>query len=53
MTLSELEENDEVFEVGGIMFVVNKNLLKRISPVKIDYKVKLTERGFDIKFGNN
>lgn len=52
MTLSELNDDDEIFEVGGIMFVVDKNLIKRISPVKIDYKVKLTERGFVISFGN-
>lgn len=52
MTLSELNDDDEIFEVGGIIFVVDKNLIKRIRPVKIDYKVKLTERGFSISFGN-
>lgn len=52
MTPSELKENDEVYEIGGVMFVVNKNLMKKINPVKVDYKVRLTERGFVISFGN-
>jgi len=53
LTLSELnDDEDEIFEIGGIIFVVDKNLMKRISPVKVDYKVKLTGRGFVISCGN-
>lgn len=53
LTLSELKDNDEVFEIGGITFVVDENLIKEICPIKIDYKVRLTERGFAIRCSGN
>ncbi|GBF32484.1 hypothetical protein DCCM_0680 [Desulfocucumis palustris] len=52
LTLDELNDNDEVFQIGGLTFVVEKGLMKKISPVKVDYKVKFSERGFAITFGN-
>ncbi|ATW26174.1 hypothetical protein [Candidatus Formimonas warabiya] len=52
MTPSDVMEDDEVFEISEITFVVERKLWKRICPVKIDYQVKLHERGFVITSGS-
>ncbi|WP_207655612.1 hypothetical protein [Desulfocucumis palustris] len=52
MTLDELNDNDEVFQVEGLTFVAKKGLMEKISPVKIDYKVNFFEKGFVIAFGS-
>lgn len=52
MTPSEIKEDDEIIEFGGITFVVHEKLMRRISPVKIDYKVKPSESGFVITSGS-
>ncbi|XWX63659.1 hypothetical protein AusDCA_3770 [Desulfitobacterium sp. AusDCA] len=48
LTLSELKDNDEIIEVGDIMFVIDRNLRKKIKSIKVDYKRTFRERGFVI-----
>lgn len=44
MALDELKENDEIFEVGGHKYVIEKELLAQATPITIDF----TEMGFKI-----
>jgi len=37
MTLDEPQEDDETFHDGGLTFLMNKQLLEQVKPVKIDY----------------
>ncbi|SHN81945.1 hypothetical protein [Desulfitobacterium chlororespirans] len=53
MILSEVKENDEILEIGGITFVVDKKFMRVVTPIKVDYKIKITGRGFVITYGEN
>jgi len=44
MALDELKETDDVYEVEGIKYVVDKEFLKQATPIKVDFK----EVGFSI-----
>lgn len=44
MALDEKKDNDDVFEINGVEFVIEKNLLVEAQPIKIDY----LETGFTI-----
>ncbi len=44
MALDELKENDEVFEVGGHKYVIEKELLAQATPITVDFN----ETGFKI-----
>ena len=37
MALDELQENDEVFKEKGFTFMINKDLLEEVKPIKVDY----------------
>ena len=37
MALDESNDNDEVFDVEGFSYIVNKNLLEKASPIKVDF----------------
>jgi Fe-S cluster assembly iron-binding protein IscA len=37
MTLDEHQENDETFHDGGLTFLIDKQLLEDVQPIKIDY----------------
>jgi len=45
MALDESKENDEIFEVGGHKYIIEKDLLAQAAPVTIDF----TEMGFKIE----
>jgi Fe-S cluster assembly iron-binding protein IscA len=47
MALDEPKENDEVFEVDGFQYLVNKDFLQRAQPIKIDFLV----HGFKLDCG--
>ncbi len=44
MSLDEIKENDEIFEVAGVQYVIEKDLLAQAAPVTVDY----TETGFKV-----
>ncbi len=44
MALDESKNDDEVFEVDGYRYVINKELLAEAAPVVVDF----TEMGFKI-----
>ncbi len=44
MALDEPKENDEVFEVGGHKYVIEKELLAQATPITVDFN----EMGFKI-----
>ncbi len=44
MSLDETKENDEIFEVGGHQYVIEKGLLAEATPITVDF----TETGFKI-----
>jgi Fe-S cluster assembly iron-binding protein IscA len=48
MALDELRENDESFENSGISYVIEKNLLEKVQPVKVDYVSSAFGSGFKI-----
>jgi Fe-S cluster assembly iron-binding protein IscA len=48
MALDELRDDDEVFDNSGITYVVEKNLLNQIQPIKVDYVSSVMGSGFSI-----
>lgn len=51
MALDEPEENDERLEKDGLSFVINKQLLEDIKPVKVDFVE--TDRGSGFYISSN
>lgn len=47
MALDEPNDNDLVYDIDGFQYVVNKEFIDQIKPVKVDFK----EYGFDISAG--
>jgi iron-sulfur cluster assembly protein len=37
MALDELKDTDEVFDIDGFQFVVDKEFLKEAEPIKVDF----------------
>ena len=37
MALDELQEGDEVFKEKGFTFMINKQLLDEVQPIKVDF----------------
>jgi len=37
MALDELQENDEVFKEKGLTFMINRDLLEEVKPIKVDF----------------
>jgi Fe-S cluster assembly iron-binding protein IscA len=37
MALDELKDDDEKFDNGGVTFLVNKELLEQVKPIKVDF----------------
>lgn len=37
LALDEPQDNDELFKEKGLTFMINKELLERVKPVKVDY----------------
>ena len=55
MALDEPNVNDDVYEVDGFKYVVNKEFMDKVSPIKIDfalYGFKL-DCGIDFSTGCN
>ena len=44
MALDESKDNDEIFEVAGHKYIIEKELLEKVAPVTVDF----TEVGFRI-----
>lgn len=51
MALDESNENDSVFENGGLTFIIEKALLEKAQPIEIDYLVTDKGEGFSINTG--
>ncbi len=39
MALDEPRDTDDVFEVDGFKYIVNKEFMERAKPIKVDYQV--------------
>ena len=48
MALDEPRENDKVFELGGITYVVETGLLEQMSPMTVDFLDDGARCGFSI-----
>lgn len=48
MALDESREGDEIFQEDGITYVVEKDLLERVKPIKVDYVTSAFGSGFNI-----
>ena len=48
MALDELRDEDESFDSEGITYVVNKELLTQVKPIKVDYVSSAMGAGFSI-----
>ncbi len=44
MALDEPKETDDVFEINGLKYLVNKDLLGKAKPIKVDFQ----QMGFKI-----
>jgi Fe-S cluster assembly iron-binding protein IscA len=49
MALDEPGENDEAFESSGISYIIAKDLLDKVQPVKVDYVSSAYGAGFKIE----
>lgn len=45
MSLDETKDNDEIFDVGGYQYIIDKELLEKAAPITVDF----TEVGFKIE----
>ncbi|HPC47772.1 MAG TPA: IscA/HesB family protein [Deltaproteobacteria bacterium] len=51
MALDQAGETDEIFEIGGHTYLVEKELLEQAKPIKVDYIVTSQGEGFIITTG--
>ena len=49
MALDEQKENDEVFTVKDVTFLVENNLFERVKPIRIGYTHSTLGSGFTLK----
>ena len=47
MALDEPNDNDELFEIDGFKYIVNKEFMEKAQPIKIDFQ----EIGFKLTSG--
>ena len=52
MVPDEPQEDDTVFNERGLTFVIKKDLLEEIKPVKVDFVTTPMGEGFHISTGN-
>ncbi|HNQ47571.1 MAG TPA: hypothetical protein PK125_10390 [Syntrophorhabdus sp.] len=48
MALDEPKENDEVFNEGGLTFLVNKDLLNSVKPINVEFIETSNGSGFSV-----
>jgi len=48
MALDESRDEDAIFDVEGLTYVIEKGLFERINPVKVDYVESPMGSGFSI-----
>ncbi|MFZ0450257.1 MAG: hypothetical protein WAL98_13545 [Desulfatiglandaceae bacterium] len=53
MALDELRDADESFDSEGITYVVDKELLEKVKPIKVDYTASAMGEGFSISSSMN
>jgi iron-sulfur cluster assembly protein len=51
MALDEPQDNDQTFEEDGLTFLIDKDLLERVKPVKVEFVE--TERGSGYSVSSN
>ncbi len=49
MALDEPKENDQVFEEGGLTFLVNRTLLEQVKPITVDFVENAVGSGFRLQ----
>ena len=47
MALDEPKDTDDVFEIDGFKYIVNKEFMEKVKPIKVDF----TEMGFKLNCG--
>ena len=52
LTLDELKDHDEVFEIDGITLVIDRYVLKKVKPIDISFEIKEGASGFVVS-GNS
>jgi Fe-S cluster assembly iron-binding protein IscA len=54
LTLDELpNKNDEVFEINGITYAIDKYVLKKVNSVNINFETKDGKSGFVVSGGRS
>ncbi len=51
MALDEQRDNDEIYEVEGFQYLVDKEFLEKAQPIKVDYIVNGFKLDCGIDFG--
>ena len=52
LTLDELKDHDEIFEIDGITCVIDRYVLKKVRPIDINFEIKEGASGFVVS-GNS
>ena len=50
MVLDEPKENDERFDDRGLTYLIDKDLLESVKPIRVDYVSSVLGSGFDISY---
>ena len=51
MALDEPRDTDDVFEIEGFKYIVNKEFMEKAKPIKVDYQVYGFKLDCGIDFG--
>ena len=53
MALDEPKEEDEVYDIDGFKYVVNKDFLEKVKPIKVDFSPIGFKNDCGYEFGSN
>jgi Fe-S cluster assembly iron-binding protein IscA len=53
MALDELKDTDDLFEIDGFKYIVNKDFIEKAKPIKVDYQVQGFKLDCGIDFGSS
>ncbi len=53
MALDELKDTDDLFEIDGFKYIVNKDFIEKAKLIKVDYQVQGFKLDCGIDFGSS
>ncbi len=52
MALDESKETDNVYEIDGFTYIVDKEFLEKVKPIKVDFSVMGFKIDCEVDFGS-